>query len=333
MGGAVLNAAMIAWAQSQIEGIPAQHCAQIAEGLTWRWKGEAMSLTGGSGVCLVSDAQMPEALEDGPSGSRFVVSDGQRAYSGLPVAPDGADTTLLVFHDALPPQATDLTILQAEPALLAPVSQPDRSELLCFTPGTHILTEDGPMLVEEVGPGDRVLTRDHGPQEVTWVGLRRMTGARLFALPETRPIRIRQGALNGMGPFLDLLVSPDQRLLCRGRTARHLWGEEEVLIRARDMLGQPGVSVDHGLTGTYYINLLLDQHEVIWANGMQVESFHPGFAGVEGMTRDSHDSLLTFRPDLAQGLHRYGPPARRQLSRAEAELYFFGEGLRDRLRG
>ena len=177
--------------------------------------------------------------------------------------------------------------------------RPDPGGLVCFTPGTEITTEDGPKKIEDIGPGDRVMTRDNGPQEVVWIGHRRMSGARFFALPGERPIRIRQGGLQGAGPYEDLVVAPDQRILRRDRRARVLWDEAEVLVRACDLLGQPGVSIDHQLTETFYINLMLDNHEVIWANGMEVESFHPGMAGLDGLVEDAKKSLLDLRPDLA----------------------------------
>ena len=339
MGGAVLSAAMIAWAQSQIEGIPADKYKQIAEGLTWRWNGEPLSLAGRPGALLLTEAmasktppvsERPAPAPGGANlitaapdyGSSFVVTDGTRIYSGLPVTPGGLDAPLLVFHDGVPPVATDLKIVQAEPALLSLQHRPDPGGLVCFTPGTEINTDNGPKKIEDIGPGDRVMTRDNGAQEVIWIGHRRMSGARFFALPGERPIRIRLGALHGAGPFEDLVVSPDQRILRRDRRARVLWDDPEVLVRACDLLGQPGVSIDHQLTEAFYINLMLDNHEVIWANGMEVESFHPGMAGLDGLGEDAKKSLLELRPDLAADPHRYGPATRRMLSRAEVEFLY-----------
>ena len=57
-----------------------------------------------------------------------------------------------------------------------------------------VQTPQGPRLVEELREGDHVQTKDDGAQEIQWIGSRRMTGARLFAMPRLRPIRIRAGA-------------------------------------------------------------------------------------------------------------------------------------------
>jgi len=335
MGGAVLSAAMIAWAQSQIEGIPADKYKKIAEGLTWRWNGEPLSLAGRPGALLLTQNMAPKPRSaDAPVpavptgtlmaaspeyGSAFVVTDGTRIYSGLPVSVS-ENAPLLVFHDGVPPVATDLKIVQAEPALLHLPPQAAPGGYACLTPGTELMTPEGPQKVEDLGPGDLVMTRDSGAQEIVWMGHRRMTGARLFALPAERPIRIRQGALRGAGPYDDLVVSPDHRVLRRDRVAQSLWGEAEVLVRAADLIGQPGVSVDPCLTETYYVNVMLEQHGVVWANGMEVESFHPGFSGLDRLTDEGRTSLLNLRPDLRGDPHRYGPAARRALSTAEAEI-------------
>ena len=42
----------------------------------------------------------------------------------------------------------------------------------CFTPGALIETEDGQVPVEDIRPGDMVMTIDNGLQPVRWVGQR-----------------------------------------------------------------------------------------------------------------------------------------------------------------
>jgi hypothetical protein len=165
-----------------------------------------------------------------------------------------------------------------------------------------------------------LLTRDSGPQEVLWSGHRRMSGARLFAMPGQRPIRLRRGALGLDRPEEDLIVSPEHRVLVAGRAAQDLWGEPEVLVRAADLVGDRYITVDHSLRETWYIHLMLDRHEVIWANGLEVETFHPGFMGMDHLSGGQRGLLFDLRPDLAHNPDLYGPPARRMVSRAEAAI-------------
>ena len=51
----------------------------------------------------------------------------------------------------------------------------------CFTPGTLIETADGEVDVADLRPGDLVLTRDNGYQEVHWVGAKKLSGEELRA--------------------------------------------------------------------------------------------------------------------------------------------------------
>src|SRR5262245_76415 len=65
---------------------------------------------------------------------------------------------------------------------------------VCFLPGTLIATATGPVAVEDLAIGDRVLTADGREVPVKWLG--RQTIVTLFGLPEgRRPVVIAAGAL------------------------------------------------------------------------------------------------------------------------------------------
>jgi hypothetical protein len=112
--------------------------------------------------------------------------------------------------------------------------------------------------------------------------------------------------------------------LVTGRAAQDLWGETEVLVRAADLVGDRYITVDHSLRETWYIHLMLERHQVIWANGLEVESFHPGFMGLENLTGLQLENLLDLRPELARNPDLYGAAARRMVSRAEAAILLHG---------
>jgi hypothetical protein len=69
---------------------------------------------------------------------------------------------------------------------------------------------------------------------------------------------------------------------------------------------------------------MLDRHQVIWANGLEVETFHPAFMGLEHLEGSQRRSLLAHFPDLADDPFNYGAPARRMLDRAEAAILMHG---------
>ncbi|WP_425039527.1 Hint domain-containing protein [Primorskyibacter sp. S187A] len=133
-----------------------------------------------------------------------------------------------------------------------------------FTRGTRITMATGAQCpIEDLRPGDRVLTRDAGPQEVRWIGQSTMKAAGAFA-----PILIRAGTLNNLG---DLLVSPDHRLFIYQREDTLGAGRSEVMVRAQHLLN--GTSVTRR-TGGYvdYFQLLFDEHQIIYAEGIAAES-------------------------------------------------------------
>ncbi|WP_372884763.1 Hint domain-containing protein, partial [Shimia sp.] len=103
-----------------------------------------------------------------------------------------------------------------------------------FSRGTRITLATGELRpVEELQAGDRVLTRDDGPQELRWIGHLTLRAAGEFA-----PIRIAAGTLNNAG---DLMVSPDHRLFIYQRHDHIGAGRPELLVRARHLVNGDSV--------------------------------------------------------------------------------------------
>jgi len=349
MGTGYRGAFVIAWAQTSVDGFPADHETEFSEGMSWRWNGRAIPLEGDGAALMLTASrdhddlrgraarvvrkmlQQPQmsavehAAEEADPIFRgaFIVTDGAHFFTVVPIVIEDGSAPVLLFADDMPPPDRDLTILHCSERTLRPTPS-ERPSVICFTPGTRLRTETGEVAIEDLMPGDRLLTRDDGPQEVVWSGHRHMSGARLFAMPDQRPIRLRRGALGVDRPDADLVVSPEHRVLVQGRAAQDLWGEDEVLVRAADLVGDRYVTVDHSLRQTVYIHLMLDRHQVIWANGLEVESFHPGFMGLEHLSGLQLETLLDLRPDLERNVDLYGPAARRMVSRAEAAILLHG---------
>ena len=123
-----------------------------------------------------------------PGGARFV----------LPLSPMAGqnDYTLLKMDDA--PQDTGL------------------ADLLCvsFARGTMITLASGQQrAIEALQIGDKVLSRDHGGQEIRWIGSTTLRAVGAFA-----PVVITAGTLGNSG---DLMVSQHHRMFLyqRQRTA------------------------------------------------------------------------------------------------------------------
>lgn len=187
----------------------------------------------------------------------------------------------------------------------------------CFTPGSTITTARGEIPVEEIRPGDKVLTADNGFQPVTWVGRKSLSRDDLDRAPNLVPIRIREGAF---GNARDMLVSPQH-----GMKITHNGNEH--LIRAKhaaEMLGETIATSVSDADGVTYIHIMCDQHEIIRADGAWSESFFPGPMALRGLDPDAAGALFCQMPALArvalgvgQVSEIYGDPARAYLTRRD----------------
>lgn len=184
----------------------------------------------------------------------------------------------------------------------------------CFAAGTLIATDRGAVAVEDLAPGDRVLTRDNGYAELRWIGGRHFDRAALAARPELRPLRIARGALGPGVPARDLVVSPQHRvLLCQGSRIAPV-EEGEMLAAAADLADLEGVVAD-GCAEVTYFHLLFDAHEIVCAEGCWSESFLPEKAVLDGLDNRQYREIVAIFPELAvDDPARRFCPARRMMA-------------------
>lgn len=330
-----LNSNSIAGAQSTVNGAKPDYRFSMVAGSVWRYQLDA---TDRQPVSACAAGLRAQDLDDstGPNFQfifdyEFSVTDGERTYmisvtDADPATPDlnngDSQGQILTFVNDIPPPDTDLLVV--DPVMFASkttIHKDPRARIICFTPGTWIRTPIGPKLVELLEVDDLVLTKDNGVRPIRWIGQRRMTGARLIAMPDMRPIRIRCGALGANVPDRDIWVSPRHRMLLQGPTAQVLFNTPEVLIAAKDLVNDRTITVDRQITQTEYIHLLFDQHEIIWANGAQTESFHPGHALTSAVQAKQLQELYQIFPDLEADPYGFSQPARRLLSSRDAAAF------------
>lgn len=332
---------VISWSQTEIDGFAAASLSSLRVGAGWSWQGDALCVDGPNDVLRLEGADGNEALrkraarkvqrlvgtaltgqQSTPPEARpapadescFVVTDGLRSYA-ITVIPAGRER-LLMFVGEMPPRDMPLWVVSLDLAHQQR-AEADDPGVICFTPGTLIDTHDGPRPVEELRESDRVLTRDNGPQEVLWTGARRMTGARLYAMPELRPVRIFAGAFGTDRPETSFLVSPQHRLLLRGAQIEALFNTPEVLVAARDLADTPCAQTDYSAREVTYVHLLLPRHEILWANGLKTESFHPASAQLSTLDAEDRARLIAGLPEVEHDPQAYGAYARRNLTSSE----------------
>ena len=189
-----------------------------------------------------------------------------------------------------------------------------RVACVSFTRGTRITLADGRQQpVEDLAPGDAVLTRNAGVQQIRWIGTQTVRAQGAFA-----PIRIRAGVLNNVR---DLVVSPDHRLFIYQRQDTIGAGRSDLMVRACHLVNGDTVTVQQGGFVDYF-QLLFDDHQIIFAEGIATESLHFDLRTAPvlptelsaAMTAHETDRRLDVReglldrPDAAELLRRSSAP-------------------------
>ncbi|MEL6170876.1 MAG: Hint domain-containing protein [Pseudomonadota bacterium] len=342
------GAFVISWSQTEVDGLEAAPIHSLKVGAAWSWTGDLVRVDGPSEVLrlerneretanrkcaaklvrrLVKAAQIEEKdlsnieAEEPLMESGFVVTDGTESYTVTVIDVGQKAPPLLMFLDEIPPRDTEMWVVHHSMHRgRLTQSGGESGGVICFTPGTKIQTPDGARPIELMREGDYVQTKDCGAQQIQWIGSRRLSGARLFAMPHLRPVRIHAGALGVERPDQELLVSPEHRMLVQGRVAQALFNSPEVLVSAHDLINNKTVTVDVSVREVTYIHLLLPSHQILWANGVETESFHPASAALSALDEADRQRLLQLNSQLESEPHSYGSFARRNLSSPEAAI-------------
>lgn len=348
---------VVPWAQTAIDGETSPDMGWIKPGAGWLWTGELTRVDGPRDVLLLDKPigeedlhrrasrmvrrmfgkalASPEAADVDPAtlfSSYFTVTDGRRLWTVTLIGMGAGRKPLILFQDDVPPK--DVVLWMVKDDIKAAIRHAPKAKtggVICFTPGTAIATPDGPRDIATLMEGDRVQTQDNGAAEILWIGRRIISGARMKTDPSLRPIRLRAGALDKDVPDAGLLVSPDHRMVLRGARAQALFNADEVLVKARDLVNDHSVLRAHGLTHVTYIHMMLAQHEIVFANGVPTESFHPASAALGSLRAEEQARLLTRVPEIKGNPLAYGGYARRTLSASDAAILQADAGLRKRV--
>ncbi len=207
---------------------------------------------------------------------------------------------------------TDYTLVNID---TAPEEAP-LADLMCisFARGTMVTMAGGAQrAIESLTPGDKVLTRDHGPQPVRWVGRATLRAVGAFA-----PVVIAAGTLGNAG---DLIVSQHHRMFLYQRKRTPGMATSELLVQARHLVDDDHVFIRDGGFIDYFA-LVFDRHEIIYAEGVPAESLMVNDATVNRLPGELADDVKARFPGLAQVQH-FGTEAGRQFleSVGPATLY------------
>ena len=156
--------------------------------------------------------------------------------------------------------------------------------IVCFAKGTRIATPQGERRIELLAPGDRVRTRFGGPTAIQWIGRRQVDCGRH---PDPRlawPVRVAAGAIGPGCPRRDLFLSPNHAVCVL-----------DDLIPIRCLINGGSIAQVPMDDVTYY-HIELPDHDMLWAEGLQTESYLD--AGDRGNFSNGDGPMRLF-PDFA----------------------------------
>lgn len=177
---------------------------------------------------------------------------------------------------------------------------------ICFLKGTRILTDRGQQKIEDLRIGDLVATHRGTLEPIKWIG--RMSYERAERKrwqSEVAPVKVEASAIASGVPSRDLFLSQ-----------RHaIFNGEGALIPAKYLVNGETLQIDApaGLTRLEYFQLEFEEHEIIFAEEMPVESFLGG------------DDLREMFSNFAEYLRLYGPTSKRMTPYVPVYRYGLGK--------
>jgi hypothetical protein len=170
------------------------------------------------------------------------------------------NTQIAIDLSSNPPNTAGAAALQLQvSADVANIASLNAS--LCLARDTHVLTDRGEVLVQDLKVGDLVVT-PHGASEcmpIRWIGRQRYTAARMVY---GQPVLVRAGALGNGLPHRDLRLSADHSVFLDGH-----------LVPVRLLVNAISIIAETHHTEIEYFNPEFDQHTVLIAEGMETETY------------------------------------------------------------
>lgn len=145
-----------------------------------------------------------------------------------------------------------------------------------FAHGTPIQTPHGPTAIEDILPGDEVLTQEHGPLPVLWRG-----SLTCHAMPQDRCRRLTRIMVDGFGvgrPVRDLLIGPAARIIHRPRNHPTGGPRSQVLVPVAALQDGATIIPVTPPSSVQLYHLALPVHATLSVGGLEMESYHPGIS-------------------------------------------------------
>ncbi|WP_298920711.1 Hint domain-containing protein [uncultured Roseobacter sp.] len=234
--------------------------------------------------------------------------------NGLQIGPQDQDLTAAIPNRAIKPSSlgvrmVEIKALRTDGSIVVgqrkiPMLPQFDTAFSAFSRGTLLQTETGVVAVEDLCPGDRVMTAEGKASQITWIGSATFSGT-----DQNQPLsltRIMAGSFGVTRPDSFLSLGPSARLL---QTPPHLRGD----VASKSMMTPANTFVEGvnviDVTPPSPIRLFhlgLQQHTAVIASGLEIESFHPGPHPLRALSHTLREVYMSLFPHLSQ-INDFGP--------------------------
>ena len=206
-----------------------------------------------------------------------------------------------------------------EVSSLAPAHPIFEDSFAAIARGTLLPTSRGPVAVEDVLPGDEIKTVDSGFQTLLWRGgTMIIPGAKGQTEEMRKLVRIAADSLGIARPMPDLVLGPKARLFHRSSAIQRFTGRDGAFVPVQDFIDQTHIIELTPPSPVPVFHLGFHRQERILANGVEIESHHPGNILAQRIGPDVLALYLSFFPHRTS-LSDFGVPAYVRLNRGDLQ--------------
>ena len=173
-----------------------------------------------------------------------------------------------------------------------------------FAQGTVFKARDGFIAVEDLQPGDWVTTATGGMEQVSWIG-----SATFSASHETAGKNLTRIMADSFGmnrPESCVSFGPAARLLQTPPSLRSSTVADRLMTPATSFLDGVQVIEVSPPTPVRMFNIATRKHCALIANGLEVESYHPGTAPLAHLSETLRKAFMGLFPHIEE-MADFGP--------------------------
>lgn len=209
-------------------------------------------------------------------------------------------------------------------ATVAPATPVFEDAFAGFARGTLIHTTEGPIAVEDLVPGMMLVTADHREEPLMWIGsMMIFPGIQGISEESVRLVRATADSFGLGRPMPDLVLGPRARVFFKHSKCIDMFGTDAAVAPAHGFTdGESMISVNP-VTPIRVYHLAVHGQRILLANGLEVESYHPGNKVEDLMDPDTLEMFLGLFPHI-HSLNEFGPMKYPRVTAFELENIRFG---------